>query len=344
MIGISTATAQEERELGQVQVYNGTGKGKTQAALGVVLRTIGLGLLDHRARVLVIRFNSFCGGDETASIEAVQHGFPGIVDRVCLGPSSINWPVAKQAMQWGRYSVVILDDIVRAISSGEMNEQPVCQGIKNRAAGVEVICTGEGNPGQLLAMADLHTEMIDRPGDEPVNGVKIYTGPGKGKSTNGLGTALRALGREERVLVLQFMKGGTGYTEDAAIDALKQAYPGSLDHMRSGRDAIVWRGQQVLDDYAEAERTWEVARSAVLGGLHKTVILDELNPVVDLELLPAPPIAELLRKKPNGVEVIITGRSHERHSYFELAEACTEMVCHRHYAENGVALKRGIDY
>ena len=344
MIGITTATASDERELGQVQVYNGTGKGKTQAALGVVLRTIGLGLLDRKARVLVVRFSNYCGGDERASIEAVQQGFPGIVDRVCIGPSSINWGPAKQAMEWGRYSVVILDDIVRAISSGEMNEAVICRGIANRARGVEVICTGEGNPGQLLAMADLHTEMIDRPGDEPVNGVKIYTGPGKGKSTNGLGTALRALGREERVLVLQFMKGGVGYTEDAAIDALKQAYPGNLDHMRSGRDAIVWRGQQMLEDYAEAERTWEVARSAVLSGLHKTVILDELNPVVDLELLPAAPIADLLKRKPSEVEVIITGRSHERHPYFELAEACTEMVCHRHYAENGVALKRGIDY
>ena len=82
----------------------------------------------------------------------------------------------------------------------------------------------------------------------------------------------------------------------------------------------------------------------MLSGQHQTVILDELNPVVDLELLPAPPIADLLRMKPNGVQVIITGRSHERHPFFELAEACTEMVCHRHYAENGVALKRGIDY
>ena len=341
-IGISSAVEQTERELGQVQVYNGSGKGKSQAALGVVLRTIGLGLLDRSARVLIIRFGRECEGEEMASISAIQNGFPGIVDRVCTGGGG--WHIAKTAMQWGRYSVVILDDIVRAVTSGEMRESVVCRGISNRAAGVEVICTGEGSPADLLAMADLHTEMIDNPAETPIEGVRIYMGDGKGKSTNGLGTALRALGAGRRVLLLQFMKGGTGYTEDAAIDALRQAYPGNLDHMRSGRDAIVWRGQQVLEDYAEAERSWEVARTAVLSGQHQTVILDELNPVVDLELLPAPPIADLLRMKPDGVQVIITGRSHERHPFFELAEACTEMVCHRHYAENGVALKRGIDY
>ena len=49
--------------------------------------------------------------------------------------------------------------------------------------------------------------------------------------------------------------------------------------------AIVWRGQQEPIDYVEAERAWEIARAAISSGLYKTVILDELNPTVDLELL-----------------------------------------------------------
>ena len=132
-IGISSAVEQTERELGQVQVYNGSGKGKSQAALGVVLRTIGLGLLDRSARVLIIRFGRECEGEEMASISAIQNGFPGIVDRVCTGGGG--WHIAKTAMQWGRYSVVILDDIVRAITSGEMRESVVCRGISNREIG-----------------------------------------------------------------------------------------------------------------------------------------------------------------------------------------------------------------
>ena len=117
-----------------------------------------------------------------------------------------------------------------------------------------------------------------------------------------------------------------------------------VDHLRSGRDAIVWRGQQQPVDYVEAERAWEIARAAISSGLYKTVILDELNPTVDLELIPEEPIVETLLRKPSETEVIITGRCKNHPSYFDLANIHSEMVCHKHYAEQGVNLKRGVDY
>jgi cob(I)alamin adenosyltransferase len=56
-IGIRTAAGSEERAHGQLHVYDGDGKGKSQAALGVVLRTIGLGICEQkRTRVLLLRF------------------------------------------------------------------------------------------------------------------------------------------------------------------------------------------------------------------------------------------------------------------------------------------------
>ncbi|MFZ9752710.1 MAG: cob(I)yrinic acid a,c-diamide adenosyltransferase, partial [Cyanobium sp.] len=115
-------------------------------------------------------------------------------------------------------------------------------------------------------------------------------------------------------------------------------------HLRSGRDAIVWRGQQQPIDYVEAERAWEIARAAISSGLYKTVILDEINPTVDLELLPVEPIVQTLLRKPAETEVIITGRCKSRPAYFDLASVHSEMVCHKHYAERGVDLKRGVDY
>jgi len=60
----------------------------------------------------------------------------------------------------------------------------------------------------------------------------------------------------------------------------------------------VWRGQQKPIDYVEAERAWEIAKAAILSGLYKTIILDELNPTVDLELLPVESIHQTLLKKP----------------------------------------------
>ena len=150
--------------------------------------------------------------------------------------------------------------------------------------------------------------------------------------------------KSHRVLILQWLKGGSGYTEDAAIAALRESYPHLVDHLRSGRDAIVWRGQQEPIDYVEAERAWEIARAAISSGLYKTVILDELNPTVDLELLPVEPILQTLLRKPAETEVIITGRCKNPPAYFDLASIHSEMVCHKHYAEQGVDLKRGVDY
>ena len=101
------------------------------------------------------------------------------------------------------------------------------------------------------------------------------------------------------------VKGGNGYTEDAAIEALRESYPHLVDHLRSGRDAIVWRGQQQPIDYVEAERAWEIAKAAILSGLYKTIILDELNPTVDLELLPMESIHQTLLKKPTKQKLLL---------------------------------------
>ena len=63
-----------------------------------------------------------------------------------------------------------------------------------------------------------------------------------------------------------------------------------------------------------------------------------------LELLPVEPIMQTLLRKPAETEVIITGRCKNPPAYFDLASVHSEMVCHKHYAERGVDLKRGVDY
>ena len=235
----------------------------------------------------------------------------------------------------------------------------VVDSLQNRPDGLEIIITGRAAPPSLVRISQLHSEMRPRlTGDlskltgkrEYTGGIEIYTGEGKGKSTSALGKALQAIGKgisqdkSHRVLILQWLKGGNGYTEDAAIEALRESYPHLVDHLRSGRDAIVWRGQQQPIDYVEAERAWEIAKAAILSGLYKTIILDELNPTVDLELLPVESIHQTLLKKPEDTEVVITGRCKNEPSYFELADVYSEMVCHKHYANVGVDLKRGVDY
>ena len=376
-IGIVTASDSQERSQGQLHIYDGEGKGKSQAALGVVLRTIGLGICEKKqSRVLLLRFlkgpeRSY---DEDAAIEALQRGFPHLIDHVRTGRSEFftedqvtkfdigeaerGWNIAKGAIASSLYSVVVLDELNPVLDLGMLDIKEVVDSLQNRPDGLEIIITGRAAPPSLVRISQLHSEMRSRlKGDlskligqkRCTGGIDIYTGEGKGKSTSALGKALQAIGKgisqdkSHRVLILQWLKGGTGYTEDAAIEALRESYPHLVDHLRSGRDAIVWRGQQKPIDYVEAERAWEIAKAAILSGLYKTIILDELNPTVDLELLPVESIYQTLLKKPAETEVIITGRCKNEPSYFELADIYSEMVCHKHYANVGVDLKRGVD-
>ncbi len=372
-IGIRTAQLMSERIVGQIHVYDGASKGKSQAALGVVLRSIGLGIhSDSPTRVLLLRFlkgpdRSY---DEDAAIEALQKGFPHLIDQVrtgrseYFGPDKIikfdhqeaqrGWDVAKGAIASDLYSVVVLDELNPVLDLGLLPLDEVIHTIKNKPEQLEIIATGRAAPQALLDIADLHSEM--KPHQHPtaraagITGIEIYTGAGKGKSTSALGKALQAIGRgisqdqSHRVLIIQWLKGGIGYTEDAAIAALRQSYPNLVDHQRCGGDAIVWRGQQKDIDFVEAERGWEIARAAIASGLYKTIILDELNPTVDLELLPVKPIVEALLRKPKDTEIIITGRCLNPPDYFDLASVHSEVFCHKHYANHGVELKRGVDF
>ena len=377
-IGIVTASDSQERSKGQLHIYDGEGKGKSQAALGVVLRTIGLGICEKRqSRVLLLRFlkgpeRSY---DEDSAIEALQRGFPHLIDHVRTGRSEFfnadqvsksdiaeaerGWNIAKGAIASSLYSVVVLDELNPVLDLGMLNIEEVVKSLQHRPDDLEIIITGRAAPSSLICISQLHSEMRSRlRGDlnkthrkmNNSGGIEVYTGEGKGKSTSALGKALQAIGKgisqdkSHRVLILQWLKGGNGYTEDAAIEALRESYPHLVDHLRSGRDAIVWRGQQQPIDYVEAERAWEIAKAAILSGLYKTIILDELNPTVDLELLPVESIYQTLIKKPADTEVVITGRCKNEPSYFELADVYSEMVCHKHYANVGVDLKKGVDY
>ena len=373
-IGIRTAQVRSERLTGQIHVYDGLGKGKSQAALGVVLRSIGLGINtpSDSSRVLLLRFlkGPERDYDEDGAIAALQRGFPHLIDQVRTGRAEFfghdqitpfdrteatrGWDVAKGAIASGLYSVVVLDEINPVLDLGLLCVNEVINVLKSKPQELEIITTGRAAPKPLLDIADLHSEM--KPHHHPtaaelfIEGIEIYTGAGKGKSTSALGKALQAIGRginypgSNRVLIMQWLKGGSGYTEDAAIAALQKSYPEVVDHQRCGRDAIVWRNSRQDLDYIEAERGWEIAKMAIASGVYKTIILDELNPTVDLELLPVDPIVQALLRKPHDTEVIITGRCQNQPAYFDLASIHSEVYCHKHYANQGVELKRGVDF
>jgi cob(I)alamin adenosyltransferase len=371
-IGIRTAVERSERITGQIHVYDGAGKGKSQAALGVVLRSIGLGIKSAEAVAFcccgfskgrdapTMRMQRLkrCSGvspldrpgtDGTGSYFAKEE-----VTRFDALEAQRGWDVAKGAIASDLYSVVVLDELNPVLDLGLLSVDEVIRTLKNKPDNLEIIVTGRGTPQALLDIADLHSESVphDHPAsrEQGLRGLKFTRVRVKVNPRMLLGKALQAIGRgistdkSHRVLIMQWLKGGSGYTEDAAIAALRQSYPSLVDHHRCGRDAIVWRGQQQIADYVEAERGWEIARAALASGLYKTIIMDELNPTVDLELLQVEPIVDALLRKPRDTEVIITGRCVNQPAYFDLASVHSEMICHKHYCEKGVDLKRGVDF
>jgi len=166
--------------------------------------------------------------------------------------------------------------------------------------------------------------------------VHVYTGSGKGKTTAALGLALRAAGAGLRVFFAQFLKSGR-YSEIAALER----FGDRLTLRQYGRGRFV-RGKPATED-AEAARTGlGEACEALLSGEYQVVVLDEANVAVALGLFPVDELLEIVACKPEGVELVITGRDADLR-LIERADLVTEMRDVKHYYSRGVHARAGIE-
>jgi cob(I)alamin adenosyltransferase len=170
--------------------------------------------------------------------------------------------------------------------------------------------------------------------------ILINTGPGKGKTTAAMGTALRAVGNGMRVLMLQFLKGSWHYGE---LDAVK-AFGDNFVLKQMGRGFVKIGGAETdPEDVRMVEAAWEEAREAILSGEWDMVILDEINYAISYGMLDPGKVAETLGQRPEMVNVILTGRN-AHPSLVEIADTVTEMRQVKHAYEQGVLAQRGIEY
>jgi cob(I)alamin adenosyltransferase len=170
--------------------------------------------------------------------------------------------------------------------------------------------------------------------------ILINTGPGKGKTTAALGTALRAVGCGMRVLMLQFIKGSWHYGELEAVEAFGSKFV--LKQM--GRGFVKIGGAEAdPEDVRMVQAAWEEAREAIHSGEWDLVVLDEINYAISYGMLDAAVVAEALKKKPEMVHVILTGRS-AHPLLVELADTVTEMREVKHAYQKGILAQRGIEY
>ncbi len=168
----------------------------------------------------------------------------------------------------------------------------------------------------------------------------VNTGPGKGKTTAAMGTALRAVGQGMRVLMLQFLKGSWHYGE---LDAV-QAFGDKFVMKQMGRGFVkVGTEKPDPEDVRMVEEAWAEGEKAIQSGEWDLVVLDEINYAISYGMLDPAMVVESLKKKPEMVHVILTGRN-AHPTIVEAADTVTEMRQVKHAYEKGVMAQRGIEY
>jgi len=155
----------DRRNQGLVIVHTGNGKGKTTAALGLLLRAAGQGL-----RVAMFQFIKAKSGNWGESRAARRLG----VEIAPLGSgftwtstdlerdralAQEGWAQCRAAIETGNYDLVVLDELTYCLTFGWLELEDVLAVLRHRPAGQHVVITGRDAPPELMEFADLVTEM-----------------------------------------------------------------------------------------------------------------------------------------------------------------------------------------
>jgi cob(I)alamin adenosyltransferase len=168
--------------------------------------------------------------------------------------------------------------------------------------------------------------------------VQVYTGNGKGKTSAAFGLALRATGRGLRVYVIQFIKGGFDYGELHVLDKLP-----NITLKTFGRGKFITAKPPEKEDIKLAEEALKLATEITGAGEYDIVILDEINVAIDLKLIKLQEVIEMIKKKPDNVEIILTGRNAPE-EIIDLADLVTELKDIKHPFHKGFKARKGIEY
>ena len=165
--------------------------------------------------------------------------------------------------------------------------------------------------------------------------VHLYWGEGKGKTPAAMGLALRALGSGQRVTVVQFLKDG----QSGELEPLQRLGA----RVYSGRAGAKFVFQMTPQEKAEtaARQTAQLARA--LAGPCGLLVLDEACAAWELDMADKALLQKAVLERPAGREVVLTGRQ-PADWMRAAADYSTEMRCHRHPYERGIAARKGVEF
>jgi len=171
--------------------------------------------------------------------------------------------------------------------------------------------------------------------------IQVYTGTGKGKTTAAIGAGIRAVGQGLRVHMIQFLKGGDNFPPYGEVRALEQIPQFTLEQY--GPDHFVNPHAISDDDREIVRRGLQRAREILHSGNYDIVILDEINVVLQFGIVELETVLDLLDKRANGTEVILTGRGASK-GLINHADLVSQIQEIKHPFTKGIKARMGIEY
>jgi len=168
--------------------------------------------------------------------------------------------------------------------------------------------------------------------------IQIYTGNGKGKTTAAIGQAVRAAGFGLKTYIAQFMKEFP-YNELRSLDYLKNWI--TIEQF-CGDEFVYKKELPGEEELARAKIGLQTTKEKMLRREYDLIILDEAIVAIYFKLIQTDELIELVKQKPENIELIITGR-YCPDELINLADLVTEMKEVKHYYQKGIMSRKGIE-
>lgn len=169
--------------------------------------------------------------------------------------------------------------------------------------------------------------------------IHIYTGDGKGKTTSSLGLALRALGADKKVAIIQFLKK-PNTSEYKAIKKFR--LPISIESFGIGFYKILGDDKPKVKHQKAAQKGLKKAKEIIATNKYDLVILDEINVAIDYNLIKLEEVLEIITSNKKA-ELVLTGRN-AHPKLKKIADLVTVMKKNKHYFDIGTKARKGIEY
>lgn len=166
----------------------------------------------------------------------------------------------------------------------------------------------------------------------------VHTGTGKGKSTAAFGMALRSVGHQMPVGIVQFIKGAWDTAERRILEGF-----GEMVTFRAMGEGFTWETQDRARDMAAAAKAWDLALGMLTDPRMRMVILDEINVALRYDYLNLETVLAALADRPEGQHVVLTGRNAQP-ALIDMADLVTEMTLLKHPFKSGVKAQPGVEF